>query len=372
MDRRVLSRALIGVAAGSALLSKRAAATGCATGPCYPATIAENNAGFSPNTAYSPGNFLRYGADPTGINASDTALQWAIQFATTNPSASTAAPSAPGTVYAPAGLYTFTMGVSTMKNGNPLPDSFTLIGDGRGDAPLFSNYPSGPQNGGTVFQLNSSSASAAFLTFANPAQFIRIEKIQFALLGTLGQYCLNFKGGLRDSLIDDCFFQGNASSTNTGCIGIAIQTPTSTFSGDVDIRHCEFANHYVGVSLGGPCTTVRITTSEFYGHSVSSTYGIDMGALCAGVLVEGCTFESWGIGIYSQGMLIRQIGNYFEGNTANGQGLSFDWYWAQGSGNKYVANSSVADINSAGGPLTALFPPSTNCYVVGPGAAGVT
>ena len=217
MDRRDISRAIIGVAAGSALLPRQVEAQTCTTGPCYPETYAETHANltppFAPNTAYPPGNLLRYGADNTGSKPSDNALAYAILFATTIPP-SGMPPSASATIYAPAGLYTFATGVSAIPQPGgstaALPSSFTLMGDGRGNSNS-TRLPASP-GGGTIFQLKSSNANAAFLTFTAEVQWIRIEKIQFLLTGTLGQYCLNFAQAVGDSLIDDCWFAETAAA----------------------------------------------------------------------------------------------------------------------------------------------------------------
>jgi hypothetical protein len=81
MHRRDISVALFASAAGSALLSERSEAQSC-TAPCYAQTSAESAAGVTPtNTAYPPGNVLRYGADPNG-SADSTAAFNAATFAT--------------------------------------------------------------------------------------------------------------------------------------------------------------------------------------------------------------------------------------------------------------------------------------------------
>jgi hypothetical protein len=358
MDRRDVSKALLGVAAGSAVLPRAAEAQTC-TAPCYPTTAAESAAKYSPNTLYPSGNLLRYGADPTGVTASDTALSSAIQFATTIPPTGQR-PSAPSTIYAPAGLYTFTTGVSTGTS------SFTLTGDGRGNSNS-KTAPTGP-GGGTIFQLvtpqTSGYADAAILTFTAFVEWIRVEKIQFVLGGSLGQYCLYFTQGVRDTLIDDCWFHGNSynasnPSTSTGCIGIAAFGTTTSYNGDVDIRHCQFSNVTTAIGLAGPNTTVRITTSEFegLGTSVSDTYGIDCGPLCSGVLIQGCTFENWNIGIDCQGAFLKQMGNWFQSNAS-------DWLWSNGgqSGNS-INNCCIGDVNTSG-LNNCSYPSGQNCLVV--------
>lgn len=339
MDRRDISRAIFGVAAASMLVARNADAATCPSGPAFPQTPAESQAGVAPAcTAYPPGNLLRYGADPTGVSSSDTALTNAIAVATV----SGAAPPGPAVVYAPAGTYLFTTGVST---GN---SSFTLTGDGRG---------------ATVFKLNSSNPNAAILTFTAFVEFITIEKIQFVLTGTLGQYCLNFPQGVGDTIIDNCCLFGNCTaSTNTGCIGIAMTASTQTgvrpYDGDIDIRDCWIADHYVGIAFSGATTTVRVTNCEFGGAPTpGNSYGIDMSADCSGIVIQSCTLTQWGIGIYSEGGYLRQMSNYFEANT------QADWFWVKGA--SVLANSSIAEINP-GRSNYCSYPSGGNCTVIGP------
>jgi hypothetical protein len=333
MDRRDVSKALIGIAGGSALLlAKQAEAQSC-TAPCYPQTAAELAAGVTPsNTSYAPGNLLRYGANNTGStpNSNTSALQNAIKCNTA--------------VYAPTGTYIFTSGATTTKS------SITITGDNRGTT-------------GTIFELRSSTTDDAVITFGAFVEFITIEKIQFSLSGTLAQYCLNFPQGVGDSVIDDCLFLGNCSgSSNTGSVGIAMTASTKQgvrpYDGDIDIRDCWIADLYVGVALAGATTTVRITNCEFAGAPTpGNSYGVDMNSGCAGVVIQGCTFTQWGIGVLSAGGYLRQIGNYFETNT------QADWYWTKGASVLY--NSSIVDINP-GKANFCSYPTGGGCVVIGP------
>jgi parallel beta-helix repeat protein len=79
MQRRDLPMGLLASAAGAALLTERAQAQTCVT-PCYPQTSQESSAGVTPaNTAYLPGDVRRYGADPSGVADSTSALVSAIR-----------------------------------------------------------------------------------------------------------------------------------------------------------------------------------------------------------------------------------------------------------------------------------------------------
>jgi hypothetical protein len=73
----VLGATAIVMAAGS---QKAAAQSMCSTGPCYPLVSGESAAWIT-NYGYPPGDLRRYGADVSGVSASDTALQHALPAA---------------------------------------------------------------------------------------------------------------------------------------------------------------------------------------------------------------------------------------------------------------------------------------------------
>lgn len=76
MQRRDLSKVLLGTAAGSMILSGAAQAQTC-TAPCYPPTSDET--GITPIlTQYEVGDVRRYGADPSGTNDSTGAFNKAL------------------------------------------------------------------------------------------------------------------------------------------------------------------------------------------------------------------------------------------------------------------------------------------------------
>jgi hypothetical protein len=191
---------------------------------------------------------------------------------------------------------------------------------------------------------------------------LRIEKITFeASQPNTSQYCLSF-AALRDSLISDCNFFGwtSATATHTGSYGISLAAPSGDYSGDLDIQDCNFQSHYVGIGMSGSNTTVRITNCTFTGNQ-HNTYSIGVDGICSGVVVQGCSFYGWGIGIYYQGAYLRQVSNYFEATLSGGA----DWWWVNGgqSGNS-INNCSICDINPGTG--VSVFPSGQGCYVVGP------
>lgn len=74
MDRRDISRNLFAAAVGAAVLSNKSEAQTCVL-PCWAQTSAEAAAGVVPtNTSFRPGDWRRYGADPTGSADSTTAI----------------------------------------------------------------------------------------------------------------------------------------------------------------------------------------------------------------------------------------------------------------------------------------------------------
>lgn len=83
MRRRDIAKALA-LSSGSVVLSREVAAQAC-TPPCYPVTTAETAASVTPtNYTYPPGNLLRYGADPTGVAVSDSAMVQALAVVAAN------------------------------------------------------------------------------------------------------------------------------------------------------------------------------------------------------------------------------------------------------------------------------------------------
>lgn len=74
MDRRDISRNLFSVAVGAAILSNRSEGQTCVA-PCWAQTSSEAAAGVVPtNTSFRPGDWRRYGADPTGSVDSTVAI----------------------------------------------------------------------------------------------------------------------------------------------------------------------------------------------------------------------------------------------------------------------------------------------------------
>jgi hypothetical protein len=74
MDRRNISKFLVGSVAGAALLSEHARAQSCVA-PCYSQTPAEATAGVTPtDTSFPPGDVRRYGAVGDGVTNDKPAI----------------------------------------------------------------------------------------------------------------------------------------------------------------------------------------------------------------------------------------------------------------------------------------------------------
>jgi hypothetical protein len=212
----------------------------------------------------------------------------------------------------------------------------------------------------TIITLTSTSASKAILRWSSFVQGVIIEGVRFNLTGAgATQIGLRFAEA-RAVRISKCEFFGIGT---TGDDTTAIQFDgTGTFTGDVTVNRCYITNHKIGVDLQGTCTTVRIVHSELFGTSgASTTKGIKIANTCIGVLIEGNTFQNWTRGVYSDGVYITQVGNYFETNTVN-------WEWVRGSGNARIWGAAIGEKLISGG--TPVYPQNNvdNCIQVGAGA----
>lgn len=114
-------------------------------------TTAESAASVTPtNYSYAPGNVLRYGADPTGVALSDTALASAVAQASQSSGAE---------VFIPGGLYTFNTGVVLNANG------IKVRGSGMGLTHLKANTGSI-----SIFKVAQSNCTVESLTLDGGAQ----------------------------------------------------------------------------------------------------------------------------------------------------------------------------------------------------------
>jgi hypothetical protein len=325
MDRRNISKVILASAVGSMLLPRESHAQSC-TLPCYPQTAAESAAGITPtNPSFPPGNVLRYGADATGALDSQPAFAAACTVS--------------DYVYVPIGDYKFSAELVVNKN------NITIAGENRG------RTLSGARNGGACITLAASAGSgAAALRWSSShglAESVYISGLCIRLKNAgLAQRGMRFHE-LRQSKIKECWIEGPAVSGDD-TIGILLDGG-GTFTGDLDIESNFISNHAIGIDVRGICTTVRIRENDMVGTAAAqpNTRAIKIANTSNSTLIQGNTIDNWGIGIYTEGSNIRQIGNYFDFNAT-------PWQWVRGAGNPDIFNTSVADARLSGG--SPIFP----------------
>lgn len=211
----------------------------------YPVSALETAQSVVPTNLYQPyGSLLRYGADPSGVAASDTALANALKCN------SDVFDNFPG-----GGTYLFNVGVQI--------SNFPVTIRGQ------AKYVAGATVvNGTKFVLGSAAGANSSLLYikAGAAAYgVNIREIGFtAQSATVGQTFISAADDLRYSCIEKCSFVGAANAA-LNLIAISLNT-TDVFTGDVVIRDNFFDALEGGILLQGQCTTVKIYGNELYGH----------------------------------------------------------------------------------------------------------
>jgi hypothetical protein len=313
-------------------------------------TAAEIAAGVTPtNYAYAPGDVRRYGADPTGTSASDTALSNAIAVCGT----------AGGTIRAPAGTYKFASAINLNQK-----TSIVIQGDGAA---------TGGASPATVFQYTGT-GSGVWITM-NSSVGVQFRGIQFvhtqaSFTGTYIQ-CNNdgSHGDPHDCGLFDCTLGQNVG---TGTIHLDLNK-CIIFTAE----RCEFSYGNPSVKLaqsGGYSNVIRFRDCTWASNYVAPVQNI--GAAAQAILFEGCTFEnltnntgaavlsaassaifdgisfhgcwfgdvtstsacSW-IDIYGAGLVFT--GNYISGNQTGTTGITL----RQFAGSKILGNTPVSLLN---------------------------
>jgi Pectate lyase superfamily protein len=309
MRRRDMPAALLAAAAGVAGEAAVSRAESAGPAPWYPQTEAEVSAKVTPtNSAFPPGNVRRYGAGD-GHTPDEVAFQNAC--------------AANDYVFVPRGNYVFNSQVNVDRS------SITITGENHGSGAASIRLARAAGRGAAVFRWNSWAANVQVSNLA-----ILLKNAGAAQVG------LRF-AEVRASRITNCYIEGLADKGNDTT---AIQFDGSgTYSGDVDVENCYLTAHRIAVDLQRVCTTVRVLNCEVYGtQRLPDTIGVRVSAASAGVLISGNTFEGWGVGVYTEGCYIKQIGNYFEDNSAH-------WHWVRGAGRSRIWNSSFGDTCLGGG-----------------------
>lgn len=302
----------------------------------------EVTAGVTPsNYAYAPGNVLRYGADPSGATSSTSAFDQACR--------------SNDYVWVPSGDYLFSTQL-TISRGN-----ITIAGVNSGQA--VSGAPVTGQLGSTI---RTGPGSFAAIRFdAVPAYCVRIKDLKILLKHPGdGQNGLSFFE-VRECTIQRCWIEGIGDGVHSDdTYGIYLEgggSPPNSFTGTVNIKECFIANHLNGVRLDGVCTSVNFSHNTFVGTLSNSptSIAIRIANTCTETTMGFNEFDSWGIGVYSEGTNIRQIANVFDNNVG---GLC--WQWVRGSGNSEITAVSIGDIRA----LAATVFPTNNvdkCMVIG-------
>jgi hypothetical protein len=257
-------------------------------------TPREQAAGLTPadlTFGYDPGDFRRYGADPTGASPSDTALANACKSNTV--------------VYdghPEGGYYTFTTGFK------PVAYPLSI----RGAALSYGSLT------GTIFELAASAGSGAILLeWEAEAYGFRCSGITFrAEDGTLGQVLVKFSNEWRGGRISDCLFTTPSQGSDNDTIGVWL-TGAGTFSGNILINGNQFSNLLFNIFCAGSVTSLRIRDNDLYGNTAAENgAAVVLGEDTVGVLVSGNYFDGWNQtgcrGITSQGVRNRFINNVFE------------------------------------------------------------
>jgi hypothetical protein len=297
----------------------------------YPLTTAELAAGVtSVNYQYPAGDLRRYGADPLGVAASDTALTNACLCNTDVFDG-----------YPGGGSYLFNTGVTLTTF--PL----TIRGQAKNNKDVTTNV-------GTLFTLTAAAGNAASVINAAYIDGLNIRGIGFqfsAAAGTLSQYGIHVKtisataGQMRSSIIENCAFIGQgAGDTN---IGIQIDSGTggAQYSAFNVIRSNYFSAINAGINWTGNGTPNFIENNSFLGYSGAASakagYGVYIATPAAEIKIIGNYFEGWTTGVFAnQATNVQQIGNDYQVCT---QG--FNWV-ATGGG--LINNQSIGETGVAG------------------------
>ena len=289
----------------------------------WPQSSAEAANSIIPSVQYPYGSLRRYGADPTGIASSSTALANALLCN------SYVWDDFPG-----GGTYLFNTQVSVTNY------PFRL----QGQAP----DATGGGLTGTIFKLGNSAASLLFLGgfIANSI----IDGIGFLVAsGGAGQYLIygntsaaSVNCQWRNVTIQNCLFQGVGVGDTS--VGIYLDS-TGTYSAFNTIQNNYFASLSGGILFSGTTTPNLILNNKFLGYTgagstkAGSAIQVNSGGSETKIAFNYC--EGWVNGVYLNGAVAcLQEGNDYEVCT-NG----YNWV-ANGSG--IIDNTSLGEVGVGG------------------------
>jgi hypothetical protein len=305
------------------------------TAPCYAQTAAELAAGVTPtNFKYPVGNILRYGADPTGVADSSTAVQSALNVAiATN-----------GVMFVPPGKYKCLSAISaTMPSATA---SVSIFGSGAEGTQLI--WPTG---GGLAINyigpFNSSHVrDIAFLcgvagtdtqrglvlnqtgTIANPALTALSDVTNCVFRGSDGygqafywQSALYIQS-VSNVNIANCSYCGANTPTTAG-IGVALIGTPTTIGVIYNLLGCTFTDLALGLDYLSNIQGVTVSQSNFTGP-LTGIQVLSPATNCNELVVSGSQFACDGPGILTQAFIPNVLisGNtFFVGVTASDTGI---------------------------------------------------
>jgi hypothetical protein len=215
----------------------------------------------------------------------------------------------------------------------------------------------------TVLKLRGAPKGAACLHWPAFAQDVNVSGLGIDLISTGGGAYQGLRfAELRDSNIDNVHVIGSSVKGADDSTLIRLDG-TGTYTGNVNITRCLLNNAFIGIDLAGTCTTVRISDNEFICGSglTKGSRGVSISNRCGGPVIELNSFWGWFRGVYSEGAAVRQLGNYYEANTAS-------WEWARGASHPRIWNVSLGEVFISGGNPIYPFNDTDACTVMsGPG-----
>jgi len=269
----------------------------------------------------APANVLDYGADPTGIADSTTAIQAAL--------------TASSMVYIPAGTYKVT---STLTMQSVYQKQSVLIGAGFGFTIL--NW--------------AGSTSGTMLTNSTRSS-LRIEGLSF--VNTVAQgttSCIVATGGFEYGEIKNCRFSGFNAAISMGTL-----TGSDSYFNTITENLIESCGYGVYMLATGslPCNSNWITRNKF--NNVTNGIYVAGGAITCDFSYndfEGTTTN----GIYAEANDCTFINNHFEVGAGNSINLASGLY-------NFIVNPSNAGgsgtfVNS--GTSTTIFSPRANATII--------
>ena len=360
MHRRDISKALFATAAGSAVVAPRAQAQTCIA-PCYAQTAAEVAVSVTPtNPQYAPlkVDIRRYGADPTGAAASDSAMLQAITVCG-------AAGLNGGTIWLPAGTYLFnspwvaTNGITFVGDGSATGGAQpgTLVKyAGTGSAHFIQLTGTGGCRVQAMQITNTSNSFTGAMIGAASSSLTVVQDVVFNASGSC--YHIELDKGI-EFTAERCNFAG-------GALSISGQSAAgASFCNIVRFRDCQWIGCAITpVCYGGESWSFDGCTWEALSNGKAGAFGTNVNTPSPALTFRGCWFGDvsvsggiWIVLVGSPGFSF--IGNYISGEVTNTYAMQL-----QAVGGATIAGNNFAlfdiGINLAGGTTSGLVVQGNN------------